>query len=171
MLERVTPEPNTGCLLWVGGADYDGYGIASVRGVSHRVHRLAWERVNGPVPPGMEVLHHCDMPGCVLADPDPRRSHLFLGTNLDNIRDMEAKSRRKAAAGDAHYSRKHPELRPRGERHGRRKLTEDQAREALERLARGEQQCDIATGFGVSRSAINMIALGRRWTHLRRPAA
>ena len=51
-------------------------------------HRYAWEAYRGPIPVEMHVLHKCDTPACVNIE------HLFLGTQLDNIRDMDAKGRR-----------------------------------------------------------------------------
>lgn len=133
--EKVSPEPNTGCLLWLGATFRDTH-YGAFRGEDGRTrnaHRVAWELVNGPVPEGMCVLHHCDNRVCVFADPDPRRSHLFLGTVLDNTRDMDAKGRRVNAplSGDASPSRQHPERLARGERHG--------SRTHPERLARGNR--------------------------------
>jgi hypothetical protein len=42
---------------------------------------------HGPIPPGLQVLHRCDIPPCVNA------AHLFLGTQADNIKDAAAKQR------------------------------------------------------------------------------
>jgi len=50
------------------------------------VHRLVWMLFNGD-PGEMHVLHRCDMPAC--CNPE----HLFLGTHLDNMRDMDEKNR------------------------------------------------------------------------------
>ena len=54
-------------------------------------HRIAWMAVNGPIPEGGQVLHRCDNRACI------RASHLFLGDNLDNVRDrvMRMRSARK----------------------------------------------------------------------------
>lgn len=48
---------------------------------------MAWEHYVGPIPDGVDVLHHCDNPPCVRPD------HLFLGTARDNVGDMLAKGR------------------------------------------------------------------------------
>ena len=52
-----------------------------------RAHRLAWVLTNGPIPDGLLVLHHCDNRKCI----EP--THLFLGTQLDNMRDCFDKGR------------------------------------------------------------------------------
>lgn len=51
-------------------------------------HRLSWQIANGSIPDGLQVLHHCDNGACIRPD------HLFVGTQADNMRDMDAKGRR-----------------------------------------------------------------------------
>ena len=84
------PEPNSGCLIWLGGMDHR-YGrfrpCASEREFVMSAHRAAWEIEHGPIPDGLDVLHRCDMRLCVNV------RHLFLGTAGDNLRDMAAKNR------------------------------------------------------------------------------
>src|SRR5580704_8040718 len=77
----LVPEGN--CLVWTGGHTLGGYGVINRgrRGAGMAsTHRLAWELAYGPVPDGMNVLHHCDNPPCC----EP--THLFLGTGQDNSR-------------------------------------------------------------------------------------
>ena len=67
-----------GCWLWTGRAQR-GYGVwRTTRGrgrrTVHRAHHFAWELVNGPVPDGLWVLHHCDNPPCIKAEPDDQLS-------------------------------------------------------------------------------------------------
>lgn len=81
-----------GCWLWTGARLRKGsvytYGQLNVQG-GHRVlaHRYTWELANGPIPDQMVVHHHCENPSCV------RPSHLFLGTQSDNLRDARMKGR------------------------------------------------------------------------------
>ena len=75
------------CWLWTGWKDWGGYGILTVKDKNIKAHRFSWELFFGPIPLGLKVLHKCDVRLCV--NPD----HLFLGTNLDNSRDMVNKGR------------------------------------------------------------------------------
>jgi hypothetical protein len=77
------------CQIWQGdrGGKHDGYGRFRRAGKWVRAHRLAWEQANGPIPDGMLVCHHCDVPLCI----NPK--HLFLGTHQDNTDDMVRKGR------------------------------------------------------------------------------
>lgn len=76
-----------GCLRWPGAIDRDGYGVVGLDGKQHRVHRVVYASVHGPIPPDLLVCHKCDYPRCV------RLEHLFLGTLLDNAKDCVAKGR------------------------------------------------------------------------------
>src|ERR1039458_4135587 len=87
------PEPNSGCLLWLGAVCSKGYGSLRLKRRTYSTHRLAYEISKGQIPEGMFVLHHCDMPSCI--NPD----HLFLGTNQENMDDMDAKNRRASQVG------------------------------------------------------------------------
>jgi hypothetical protein len=75
------------CWLWTGWRQANGYGGLRVKRQAHYAHRVAWTLVNGPIPDGLFVCHHCDNRPCVRPD------HLFLGTARDNTRDSIAKGR------------------------------------------------------------------------------
>ena len=81
-------EKANGCIEWTGNVDRKGYGRIGVNNKHVGTHQLAWELVNGPIPEGMCVLHHCDNPPCCNVS-----KCLFLGTIADNNRDMSAKGR------------------------------------------------------------------------------
>ena len=85
------------CWLWEGMLSWGGYGLLKVSGRKRRAHRISWELHNGPIPPGLLVLHKCDVRHCVRPD------HLFLGTDLDNVVDMHIKGRGKAVAKPRNY--------------------------------------------------------------------
>lgn len=72
-----------GCWLWTGGRSNDGYGNFD----NKRPHRFSYELAFGPIPPKLNICHHCDTPLCV------RPEHLFVGTQKDNIQDALAKNR------------------------------------------------------------------------------
>lgn len=75
-----------GCWEFTGSKDKKGYGIFSLNKES-RAHRVAWMLHFGPIPKGLSVCHSCDNPGCV------NPSHLWLGTQADNMRDRDSKKR------------------------------------------------------------------------------
>src|SRR5215471_6498873 len=105
------------CWLWIAGTTSNGYGKfwdgSRIRGA----HQIAWQLATGTDPGEMYVCHTCDNPPCV------RFSHLFLSNHPGNMQDMLAKGRAGWIV--------HPELVPRGDRHG--------SRTNPDRLARGER--------------------------------
>lgn len=103
LLARVNRDAPGGCWLWQASVQRNGYGQIGGGGKSggmKNTHRVSWEVHRGPIPEKMQVLHKCDVKTCV--NPD----HLFLGTQADNLRDMDAKGRRRTVAvkGEAHYA-------------------------------------------------------------------
>lgn len=141
----VKSEDPDGCWIWGGSTNKKGYGRILVNGKCKSTHRLAWELAYGEIPEGMMVLHRCDFPPCC------RISHLFLGTNQDNIDDRNAKGRQ-----------------AKGERNGPAKLTEDQVLQ-IKQLAGKVPQPQIAKMFNISVGVIGAIHGNRIWKHVGEP--
>lgn len=133
------------CWLWTGSAQR-GYGQISDDYPSRkmfRAHRLAYKLYHGELPESQKVLHTCDNPPCV------NPAHLFLGTAVDNVRDMVKKGRQA----------KH-------EQNGGAKLTEEQvAKIRCDYIPRHPVYGQRAQGrrYGVSHSMIGYIVRGENW--------
>lgn len=167
----------SGCWTWTGSNSGSvgyrkPYGSFWFRGAMVGAHRIAWELEKGQIPPGLFVLHRCDATLCV------RPSHLFLGSQKDNIQDCVTKGRLNPARGDRHGLRRHPERRAWGDRNGTRlhpeclkrgeenpsaKLTWAGVAEIRRRFGSGESQPSLARRFGVSRPTIWEVLNGKTW--------
>jgi hypothetical protein len=136
---------NYGCYGWSGQHDWAGYAVVRVggrKGRMERAHRISWERSFGPIPDGQSVLHHCDNREC------SRPSHLFLGTQADNLADMRAKGR-------------HRPGRVTGERHHSARLNDEQVRQLRDQYDRGASPLALATTFGISTQSVWRIGTRR----------
>lgn len=138
------------CWIWTGGKFRGGYGCAwnGERQVS--AHRLSWTIHHGAEPGELDVLHRCDNPPCV------NPTHLFLGTDTDNMRDMTAKGRNRpqSLVGTANPSAK---------------LTEALVLQIRHRVATGELRQDVAAELGVSHARVSSVCLGQTWKHVGGP--
>ena len=131
---------------WTASTVEGGYGrVLNKSRQLALAHRVSWEMAVGPIPKGLHVLHRCDNPPCV------RPSHLFLGTQADNVRDMVNKGRDVQLTGESHW---------------KVKLTEAKVREARRRCSEGETKKDLAKEFGVSHSTMCSAVNGTTWKHV-----
>jgi hypothetical protein len=131
-----------GCWEWQGYCDR--YGMFTWNGKLRKAHRISWELHNGPIPPGMEVCHHCDNKVCVRPD------HLFVGTRSDNMRDLSRKGLHPMQSDTPHYRSSI------GEGHGMARLTVADVKEI--RALKGQKtQREIAQQFGISRQHVSEI--------------
>ena len=130
------------CRLWLGATDKKGYGLRWHNGRSRRAHRVAFEEAFGPIPPGLWVLHHCDVPGCI----EP--SHLYAGTAQDNARDRDTRRRRKPPCGAAN---------------GRAVIAPEDVPVIRQLRRDGATLASIASRYQIGLSQAGRIARGQSW--------
>jgi hypothetical protein len=131
-LSFVRRDPS-GCWLWTGAKDRDGYGVIADAGRTLGAHRVSYELHKRPLPPGALIMHSCDTPPCV------NPAHLSVGTKRSNAADMTAKGRRAT------------------------KLTRLQVLEIRARVGDGESTAEVAAAFGVSTATVQSIVSRRSW--------
>lgn len=142
------------CWIWLASKDRKGYGVIGAGSKRdgtrrpHRAHRFGWWIQTGELPGSLCVCHRCDNPACVRID------HLFLGTVIDNNRDMFTKGRM---------------VNTRGEQHGRTKLTESTVLDILGAAAAGEATRAIARRLGHPAPTVQNIVSRRTWAYLAYP--
>ena len=145
--DRVAVACDGECWPWLGPCDSSGYGIV-MRRVLWRTHRLAWTTTFGDIPDGMHVLHHCDNAPCC------NPTHLFLGTNADNVADKVRKGRQ--ARGSSHVAAVRPGW-------SARKLTP----ESVTAIRSDQRQAkEIAADHGVSTDMVYLIRSRKAWRHV-----
>lgn len=129
LLERIKPGTR-GCLEFTGSRK-DNYGIFTEKRKRTYIHRFMYFLLNGEIPKNFVICHKCDNPPC--CNPE----HLFIGTHLDNIKDMVDKGR--------HVN---------GSNSGKAKFTDEQIKEIRNST---ENNTEIAKRFNVWNSTISRI--------------
>jgi hypothetical protein len=143
ILDRCIWEPGplpTPCLVWKGSVNHHGYGDFHRGGKRYSAHRAYYELTVGPIPDGLNCLHHCDNPPCVASD------HLYCDTQQRNVDDMWDRGRS-----------------------GSNRLTEADVIEIRKLAAQGYSHPDIAKRFGIGRSQVSHIVTGLSWQNVGGP--
>ena len=147
------PRGESDCWEWMSTLDTKGYGRMIVKRRQVSAHRFSWELHKGSIPKGLHVCHHCDNPRCV------NPTHLFLGTQQDNMDDMNRKNRGRHPLGGVHIVRPSSTYRC--------KLSEALVGEIRERYTQGNiSMRTLAHEYGVSKSAITSVVTRRTWRHI-----
>jgi hypothetical protein len=128
-----------GCWIWRGYIASNGYPASYDGKRIVYAHRAYHEAFIGPVE-GKAVLHICDEPTCV------NPSHLRLGTQADNMKDMWSKGRGAT-----------------GERSGGAKLSKKQVEDIRRLKSEGGRVGWLARFFAISHAQVSRIVSGDRW--------
>lgn len=133
-----------GCWIWKGRVRKDGYGESSYRKNKHsKVHHISFLTFKGPIGNGLWVLHKCHIRSC--CNPD----HLYLGTRLDNSRDM-------VESGRSNKGRDRPLA----------KLDEDKVKYCRFMHEFGVSNKQLANFFGVCSQTMHSAVNGQTWKHI-----
>lgn len=144
---RWIEDPVTGCWNWTKRLCAKGYGHIWEGGVGGKAlyaHRVSWMLHREESMVGLLVCHKCDNRACV------NPGHLFVGTHLDNNRDMMTKgrSRNRPTPGSTHY-----------------RAMLDESKVAHIRSS-SESSKSLAVLFGVAPSTIRGVRCHHRWKHV-----
>ena len=132
------------CVLWKGAKDSNGYGQSWKYGKPFKAHRDSYEKANNIKLSSTDfILHKCDTPSCI--NPE----HLFIGTQLDNMRDKINKGRDKYSFGEAHYNSKLKET------------------DIIYIKNSSKKNKDLAIELQVDASHISRIRRGERWKNVK----
>lgn len=142
---KVTEKDKNGCMLWTAFINPKGYGLFKFNGRTMPAHRCSYELHFGKIPKGMCVLHKCDVRNCV--NPD----HLFLGTQIENIKDMCKKGRNSKSVGMDNP---------------KSKLTDRKVKNIKMKLSQGITITKLAKQYKVAECTIGFIKSNQTWKHI-----
>lgn len=139
---RVDRKEPDDCWEWTAARQRFGYGIVKWDSKTTLAHRVALSLTDGIWKTPLHVCHSCDNMACC------NPAHLWRGTYLDNIRDMDGKGRR---------------TRPTGEINGNAKLTEA---DVIAIRSSGKRVSDLAKEYDLSRTTIWAVRNSKVWRHI-----
>jgi len=144
-LNKIEIDPITDCWIWKGSiANCKRYGSVGIGGKSYLAHRASFWLFNNINPGEKCVCHKCDNGFCV----NPQ--HLFLGSQKDNVLDMESKKR---------------SVHPKCESHGRAKLNKEQVLDIRNKHKLGKSIRCLAKEYSMSRPTISRIVNNKGWIY------
>jgi len=115
----------------------NGYGQIGLGKKVLLAHRASYITFVGEIAAGLYVCHKCDNRKCF------NPSHLFLGTNRDNMLDMISKGRQKTLSGENSPSCK---------------LTDQQVEEIRNRYIPFVNVQELADEFNITKQYVNQLA-------------
>lgn len=146
---KVAAPNENGCRLWLASCKPDGGGqFGTLTSSSESAYRVSWRLTYGPIPEDKQLNHRCDVRPCV----EP--THLWAGTQAQNLADMAAKGRSRRGRGDGQ----------KGEDNVTAVLTWEKVR-ALRaaRAKHGFTFDELAERFKISASQVSNIVNNRQW--------
>lgn len=144
-LSELAPDDDE-CWTWPHADNGNGYPVIHLNGRLQYVHRLVYERVVGPIPPGLQIRHMCGRGrthGCW------NPNHLDVGTHKQNMADKVI-----------HRSQ------PSGERHTHTKLTEAQVLRMRAEHAEGKPIRQISEELEIGYQTIWAIVRRKSWRYV-----
>lgn len=145
------------CWEWKAGKNAAGYGVFMTPFGTRLASRVAWTLAKGNIPENQCVCHRCDNPACC------NPTHLFLGTQADNMRDMVEKGRN--ARGKKMASAMMATMK-RGDQRAHSKLNAEQVIKMRELRALGASCRELGEMFGVCAQVVSRIVRRKQWTHV-----
>ena len=130
------------CWPWIGSLSVHKYGIFWSDGVRYVATRVALLIATGADPGDLFAIHTCENRPDTLAPTCVNPAHLAAGTAKENSAYLQGTSKRT------------------------NKLTEQQAREIIQRRAAGDSVTSMARDYGVSRATICHVYTARDWKFL-----
>lgn len=132
------------CWTWLHAKHPHGYGTVWFEGRLWKAHRLAWTLSIAPIPQGKVLRHRCNNPPCC------NPAHLQLGTQLDNIKDMDRQGRRRVGIGERQRSAKLKAVWV----------------PLIRAFCKWRPATEVGTFFGISGHQVGSIRSGKNWSHV-----